>query len=81
MTPLNILLAAITLYTTYLLYKPSPPASLPREPPAVVFRTFLLRCGGLRTSKKLRADGIERALRFVEGFLAAGWLRKDDQSC
>ncbi|KAI1265970.1 cytochrome b5 [Xylariaceae sp. FL1019] len=39
-TPLNIILFAITLYTTYALYKPSPPATLPREPPAVVFRTF-----------------------------------------
>ncbi|KAI1381682.1 cytochrome b5 [Hypoxylon crocopeplum] len=39
-TPLNIVLVAITLYTTYLLYKPSPPAALPREPPAVVFKTF-----------------------------------------
>ncbi|RYO79295.1 hypothetical protein DL766_006139 [Monosporascus sp. MC13-8B] len=42
-TPLNLILVAITLYTTYLLYKPSPPASPPREPPAVVFRTFTPR--------------------------------------
>ncbi|KAI1438038.1 cytochrome b5 [Xylaria sp. CBS 124048] len=42
-TPLNLILAAITLYTAYLLYKPSPPATLPREPPAVVFRTFTPR--------------------------------------
>ncbi|KAI0378805.1 cytochrome b5 [Hypomontagnella monticulosa] len=42
-SPLNIILLAITLYTTYLLYKPSPPAALPREPPAVVFRTFTPR--------------------------------------
>ncbi|KAH9909016.1 cytochrome b5 [Xylariomycetidae sp. FL2044] len=42
-TPLNLILVAITLYTTYLLYKPSPPAALPREPPAVVFRTFTPR--------------------------------------
>ncbi|ETS88160.1 hypothetical protein PFICI_01988 [Pestalotiopsis fici W106-1] len=39
-TPLNLILAAITLYTTYLLYKPTPPATLPREPPATVFKTF-----------------------------------------
>ncbi|TGJ79272.1 hypothetical protein E0Z10_g9489 [Xylaria hypoxylon] len=39
-TPLNLILVLITFYTTYLLYKPSPPATLPREPPAVVFRTF-----------------------------------------
>ncbi|KAI0136446.1 membrane-associated progesterone receptor component 1 [Xylariales sp. AK1849] len=42
-TPLNIILTAITLYTTYLLYKPSPPATLPRELPATVFKTFTPR--------------------------------------
>ncbi|KAI5866984.1 cytochrome b5 [Durotheca rogersii] len=42
-TPLNAILLVITLYTTYLLYKPTPPASLPREPPAIVFRTFTPR--------------------------------------
>ncbi|KAI1500073.1 membrane-associated progesterone receptor component 1 [Biscogniauxia marginata] len=42
-TPLNLILALITLYTTYLLYKPGEPARLPREPPAVVFRTFTPR--------------------------------------
>ncbi|EMR63448.1 putative membrane-associated progesterone receptor component 1 protein [Eutypa lata UCREL1] len=43
-TPLNLILIAITLYTSYLLYaKPSAPATLPREPPAVVFRTFTPR--------------------------------------
>ncbi|KAI1462005.1 cytochrome b5 [Annulohypoxylon moriforme] len=42
-TPLNVILAVITLYTTYLLYKPSPPATLPREPPAIVFRVFTPR--------------------------------------
>jgi membrane-associated progesterone receptor component len=42
-TPLNIILAGITLYTTYLLYKPSPPATFPREPPATVFKTFTPR--------------------------------------
>ncbi|OTA99553.1 hypothetical protein M426DRAFT_325023 [Hypoxylon sp. CI-4A] len=43
LTPLNAILIAITLYTTYLLYKPSPPATLPREPPATVFKTFTPR--------------------------------------
>ncbi|KAI1477645.1 cytochrome b5 [Daldinia eschscholtzii] len=42
-TPLNIILLLITLYTTYLLYKPSPPVSFPREPPAIVFKTFTPR--------------------------------------
>ncbi|ORY65990.1 membrane-associated progesterone receptor component 1 [Pseudomassariella vexata] len=42
-TPLNLILVAITLYTTYLLSKPSPPATLPREPPATVFKTFTPR--------------------------------------
>ncbi|KAI1394156.1 cytochrome b5 [Hypoxylon trugodes] len=42
-TPLNAILLTITLYTTYLLFKPSPPATLPREPPAIVFRTFTPR--------------------------------------
>ncbi|KAI1344998.1 membrane-associated progesterone receptor component 1 [Xylariaceae sp. FL0016] len=42
-TPLNFILLAITLYTTYALFKPSAPATLPREPPAVVFKTFTPR--------------------------------------
>ncbi|KAI1487438.1 membrane-associated progesterone receptor component 1 [Biscogniauxia mediterranea] len=42
-TPLNVILALITLYTTYLLARPSAPAKLPRESPAVVFRTFTPR--------------------------------------
>ncbi|KAI0596589.1 membrane-associated progesterone receptor component 1 [Biscogniauxia sp. FL1348] len=45
-TPLNLILALLTLYTTYLLSKPSSSsssASLPRESPAVVFRTFTPR--------------------------------------
>ncbi|KXJ95916.1 cytochrome b5-like heme/steroid binding domain-containing protein [Microdochium bolleyi] len=42
-TPLNAILVAITVYTTYKLYKPQPPATLPREPPAVVFKTFTPR--------------------------------------
>ncbi|KAL7628842.1 Dihydrodipicolinate synthase [Parahypoxylon ruwenzoriense] len=39
-TPLNAVLLGIALYTTYLVCKPTPPTELPREPPAVVFRTF-----------------------------------------
>lgn len=42
-TPLNLLLAAVTVYATYLLYKPAPAAKLPREPPATVFRVFTPR--------------------------------------
>jgi membrane-associated progesterone receptor component len=42
-TPLNLILLGITLYTTYALNKASPPASLPREPPSIVFRTFTPR--------------------------------------
>ena len=39
-----MVLIAITLYTTYqLYYKPAAPATLPHEPPAVVFRTFTPR--------------------------------------
>lgn len=40
---MNLILLVITLYTTYLLYKPSPPAALPRDAPAVVFKTFTPR--------------------------------------
>ncbi|ROT41287.1 cytochrome b5 [Sodiomyces alkalinus F11] len=40
-TPLNVLLLGALLYTTYSLYfRRSSPATLPREPPATVFRTF-----------------------------------------
>lgn len=42
-TPLNIILTAITLYSTYLVFKPSPPAVLAREPPAIVFKTYTPR--------------------------------------
>ncbi|KAI0482730.1 cytochrome b5 [Xylariaceae sp. FL0804] len=43
LTPLNVVLLAVTAYATYLLHKPSAPTVLPREPPAVVFRTFTPR--------------------------------------
>ncbi|KAK3319090.1 cytochrome b5-like heme/steroid binding domain-containing protein [Apodospora peruviana] len=43
-TPLNLALLGLFLYTTYtLLLKPSPPAALPKEEPAIVFRTFTPR--------------------------------------
>ncbi|KAH8675417.1 membrane-associated progesterone receptor component 1 [Xylariales sp. PMI_506] len=42
-TPLNAILVAITVYTTYLLLKPSVPAELPRDPPATVFKIFTPR--------------------------------------
>lgn len=43
LTPLNVLLIGVLLYTSYVFLRPSPPASLPREPPATVFRTFTPR--------------------------------------
>ncbi|KAK8033079.1 DNA damage response protein [Apiospora marii] len=42
-TPLNALLIILTAYTTYLLFKPSAPTKLPREPPATVFKTYTPR--------------------------------------
>jgi membrane-associated progesterone receptor component len=39
-TPLNIILVAVLVYTAYALLKPSPPAALPKEEPAVVFKNF-----------------------------------------
>ncbi|KAH6856332.1 cytochrome b5-like heme/steroid binding domain-containing protein [Chaetomium sp. MPI-CAGE-AT-0009] len=40
-TPLNGLLLSLLLYTAYtFLLRPSPPPQLPKEEPAVVFRTF-----------------------------------------
>ncbi|KAH8912116.1 cytochrome b5 [Coniochaeta sp. PMI_546] len=39
-TPLNILLLGALLYTAYVLLRPSPPPALPKEEPAVVFKTF-----------------------------------------
>ncbi|OAA65802.1 membrane-associated progesterone receptor component 1 [Niveomyces insectorum RCEF 264] len=44
LTPLNVFLAAIALYTVYrLLLRSSAPAVLPKDPPATVFRTFTPR--------------------------------------
>ncbi|EEY20132.1 hypothetical protein ACHAQF_001866 [Verticillium nonalfalfae] len=40
LTPLNGLVALLVLYTLYSLFRPSAPQTLPREPPATVFRTF-----------------------------------------
>ncbi|KAL2019272.1 hypothetical protein VTK56DRAFT_9816 [Thermocarpiscus australiensis] len=42
-TPLNLLLIGVLLYTAYAFLRPSPPAALPKEDPAVVFRTFTPR--------------------------------------
>ncbi|KAH6676891.1 membrane-associated progesterone receptor component 1 [Plectosphaerella plurivora] len=39
-TPLNFLVGSLFVYTIYSMLKPSKPATLPREPPATVFRTF-----------------------------------------
>jgi membrane-associated progesterone receptor component len=39
-TPLNLIVLAVAVYTIYSMLKPSPPPSLPREPPATVFKTF-----------------------------------------
>lgn len=43
LTPLNIALLSIFLYTLYALFRRSPPPVLPKEAPAVVFRTFTPR--------------------------------------
>ncbi|CAK7565007.1 MAG: Dihydrodipicolinate synthase [Sporothrix epigloea] len=42
-TPLNVILVAIVLYTLYAIFRPSPPPSFPRDPPAVIFRTYTPR--------------------------------------
>lgn len=42
-TPLNAILLALLLYAAYTVYKPAAPAALPKEEPAVVFRTFTPR--------------------------------------
>ncbi|KAL1850462.1 hypothetical protein VTK73DRAFT_9654 [Phialemonium thermophilum] len=42
-TPLNVLLLGVILYTIYVTLRPSAPPSLPKEEPAVVFRTFTPR--------------------------------------
>jgi len=39
-TPLNFLLAGILVYTVYLFIRPKAPLALPKEEPAVVFKTF-----------------------------------------
>ncbi|KAK4188747.1 cytochrome b5-like heme/steroid binding domain-containing protein [Podospora australis] len=43
LTPLNIILLSVVLYTTFSYLKPKPAAALPKEAPAVVFRTFTPR--------------------------------------
>jgi membrane-associated progesterone receptor component len=44
LTPLNLLILSLLLYTLYtLLLRPTAPATLPKEPPATVFRTFTPR--------------------------------------
>ncbi|KAK4465853.1 cytochrome b5-like heme/steroid binding domain-containing protein [Cladorrhinum samala] len=42
-TPLNFLLLGLVLYTTVSFLKPKAPITLPKEEPAVVFRTFTPR--------------------------------------
>ncbi|EFQ32409.1 cytochrome b5-like Heme/Steroid binding domain-containing protein [Colletotrichum graminicola] len=42
-TPLNILVLLILGYTIYVFLRPTPPPTLPREPPATVFRVFTPR--------------------------------------
>ena len=39
-TPLNIILFGAILYTIYLSFRPAAPATLPKPPPPVVFRTY-----------------------------------------
>lgn len=42
-TPLNLVLLGMLLYTAYSWLKPQAPTALPKEEPAVVFRTFTPR--------------------------------------
>jgi membrane-associated progesterone receptor component len=42
-TPLNFLLLGVLLYTVYTFVKPKAPIALPKEEPAVVFKTFTPR--------------------------------------
>ncbi|CAK7202599.1 Dihydrodipicolinate synthase [Sporothrix eucalyptigena] len=42
-TPLNALLAFIVLYTVYSIFRPTPPPTFPKDPPATVFRTYTPR--------------------------------------
>lgn len=39
-TPLNAILLIAVAYTVYLLFSPKEPVSLPKAPPAIVFRTY-----------------------------------------
>lgn len=39
-TPLNTILLGLVVYVGYQLFKPTPPASLPKAEPPTVFRTF-----------------------------------------
>lgn len=43
MTPLNVLLILLLGYTIYTTVRSVPPPTLPKEPPATVFRTFTPR--------------------------------------
>ncbi|KAK3905654.1 cytochrome b5-like heme/steroid binding domain-containing protein [Staphylotrichum tortipilum] len=44
LTPLNLLLLSVLLYAAYtLLLRPTAPPVLPKEPPAILFRTFTPR--------------------------------------
>ncbi|TDZ31420.1 Damage response protein 1 [Colletotrichum spinosum] len=40
LTPLNIVLLFVIVYTIYTMLRPTPPPALPKEPPATVFRVF-----------------------------------------
>ncbi|KAH8886924.1 cytochrome b5 [Thozetella sp. PMI_491] len=42
-TPLNLLLLGTIAYTLYAILRPSPPPTIPKEEPAVVFETFTPR--------------------------------------
>ncbi|KAK4226735.1 cytochrome b5-like heme/steroid binding domain-containing protein [Podospora fimiseda] len=42
-TPLNLILLAVVFYTTFSFLKPKTPLAIPKEEPAVVFRTFTPR--------------------------------------
>ncbi|KAI9899502.1 hypothetical protein N3K66_005963 [Trichothecium roseum] len=40
LTPFNVILLGVIAYTSYLFFKPSKPATLPRHPAATVFKTY-----------------------------------------
>lgn len=42
-TPLNIILLGVLLYTLFAILRPSAPTPMPKEAPAVVFKTFTPR--------------------------------------